>query len=218
MLRHFYFRFSSLVTPYSVWIIGLLHIVGVAGMLSPFQEYFRLLTPFNLITCALLLWINHRERENELIIFSTIVFVLGYLVEFTGVKTGMVFGHYEYGATLGPKLFGVPVIIGLNWLLIMYCVASLTDTLKISVVTKVLLASLLAVAIDWLIEPVAMHYDFWNWKNGVVPLQNYIGWFATSIVMQSAYQLIRVKADNRLALSYYFIQLFFFLVLNLAIR
>lgn len=218
MLRHYYFRFSNLVTPYSIWIIGLLHIVGIAGMLSPFQEYFRLLTPFNLITCALLLWINHREREKQLLIFSAFVFVFGYLVEFTGVKTGMVFGHYQYGATLGPKLFGVPVIIGLNWLLIMYCVASLTDTLKISVVTKVLLASLLAIAIDWLIEPVAMYYDFWNWENGVVPFQNYVGWFATSIVMQTAYHLIRVKADNRLALTYYFIQLFFFLVLNLAIR
>jgi bisanhydrobacterioruberin hydratase len=218
MLRHYYFRLSSLVIPYSIWIIGVLHLVGIAGMLSPFQEYFRLLTPFNLITCALLLWINHREKGKEIAFFSTLVFILGYLVEFIGVKTGLVFGDYQYGATLGPKLFGVPVIIGLNWLLVMYCVASLTDTLKISVVTKVILASLLAVAIDWLIEPVAMHYDFWNWKNGVVPFQNYVGWFITSVVMQSAYHLFKVKAENRLALTYYFIQLFFFLVLNLAIR
>jgi putative membrane protein len=187
-------------------------------MLSPFQEYFRLLTPLNLITCALLLWISHREKGKEIALFSTFVFLLGYLVEFAGVKTGMVFGNYQYGATLGPKLFDVPLIIGLNWLLVMYCVASLTDTLKISVVSKVILASLLAVAIDWLIEPVAMQYDFWNWKNGVVPFQNYVGWFITSVLMQSAYHFFNVKAENRLALSYYFIQLFFFLVLNLAIR
>lgn len=218
MLRHYYFRFSSLVIPYSIWIIGALHLVGIVGMLSPFQEYFRLLTPLNLITCALLLWINHREKGKEIAFFSTLVFILGYVVEFIGVKTGVIFGHYQYGATLGPKLFNVPVIIGLNWLLVMYCVASLTDTLKISVVNKVILASLLAVAIDWLIEPVAMHYDFWNWKNGVVPFQNYVGWFITSIVMQTAYHIFKVKAENRLALTYYFIQLFFFLVLNLVIR
>lgn len=217
MFRHYYFRFSNLIFPYSIWIIGVFHLMGVVGMLSSFQEYFRLLTPFNLITCTLVLWINHREKKMELLLFSLIVFISGYFVELAGIKTGLVFGQYSYGATLGPKLFGVPVIIGLNWLLVMYCVASLTDTLKISVVSKVILASLLAVAIDWLIEPVAMHFDFWNWKNGVVPFQNYVGWLITAIIMQTIYHMLKVKAENKLALPYYFIQLFFFLVLNLAI-
>lgn len=170
------------------------------------------------MTSAVILWINHRERNREILWFSILVFALGFVVEFVGVRYGIIFGQYSYGSTLGPKLFNVPIIIGLNWLLVMYCIASLTDSLKIPTIMKIITGSLLAVAVDWLIEPVAMHFDFWTWKDGVVPVQNYMGWFFTSTVMQTAYHLLHVKAENKLALSFYFTQLFFFLILNIAIR
>ena len=218
MLRYYYFRFSTLVTSYSIWIVGLLHLVGIVGMLSPFQEYFRLLTPFNLLMSAAILWVNHRERNLEILWYSIFVFILGFLVELVGVRFGIIFGQYTYGATLGPKLFNVPLIIGLNWLLVMYCIAALTDSLKIPTVVKIAAGATLAVAVDWLIEPVAMHFDFWTWKDGIVPFQNYVAWFFTSAIMQSAYHLLKVKAENKLALTYYFAQLFFFLILNIAIR
>ncbi len=218
MLRNYYFRFSSLVTPYSIWIVVLIHLVGIIGMLSPFQEYFRLLTPLNLLLSATILWANHRHRHLEVFWYSLFVFVLGFMIEFLGVRYGIIFGPYTYGNTLGPKLFNVPIIIGLNWLLVMYCIASLTDNLKIPILLKIIAGATLAVAVDWLIEPVAMHFDFWSWKDGVVPVQNYIGWFFTSIIMQSGYHILKVKADNKLALPYYFTQLFFFLILNIAIR
>lgn len=218
MFRNYYLKFSSLITPYSIWIVGLLHVVGIIGMLSPFQEYFRLLTPLNLLTSALILWVNHRERNREMLWYSIFIVVLGFLVEYIGVRFGIIFGSYAYGATLGPKLFNVPIIIGLNWLLVMYCIATLTDSLKIPTGIKIMVGASLAVAVDWLIEPVAMHFDFWSWKDGIVPFQNYVGWFFTSIVMQGAYHLLKVKAENKLALPYYFAQLFFFLILNIAIR
>lgn len=218
MLRHYYFRFSTLITSYSIWIVGLLHLVGIVGMLSPFQEYFRLLTPFNLLMSAAILWVNHRERNLEILWYSIFVFVLGFLVEFVGVRFGIIFGQYAYGATLGPKLLNVPIIIGLNWLLVMYCIAALTDSLKIPTVLKIAAGATLAVAVDWLIEPVAMHFDFWTWQDGIVPFQNYVAWFFTSAIMQSAYHVLKVRAENKLALPFYFTQLFFFLILNIAIR
>jgi putative membrane protein len=83
---------------------------------------------------------------------------------------------------------------------------------------KILLGSTLAVLMDTLIEPVAMQYDFWSWNSNQIPIQNYIGWFATSLIMFRLYYLFKAKADNRLALGYYFIQLFFFLSLFLFVR
>ncbi len=218
VLRQYYFRVSALVSAYSLWLVLLLHAVGIVGMLSPWQQFFRLLTPFNLIFCGVLLWLNHRDQKTELIRFAAFVFFLGYIVEFVGVHTGVVFGDYTYGATLGPRLFGVPVIIGLNWLLITYSVSVLTDGFKLPVATKVVLGALLAVGIDWLIEPVAMRYDFWSWQNGYVPLRNYIGWFFTSLVMLTSYHALGVKSENKLALPLYLTQLIFFLVLTLSIR
>lgn len=197
----------------SLSILVVMHIVGIVGLLTPFQEYFRLLTPFNLLTSGFLLWLNHGERSLSFFKFALTVFVLGFGVEFLGVQYGFLFGSYTYGATLGPKLFGVPVIIGLNWLLVVYCIAVLTGSLPIPVFAKIFLGSFLAVLIDSLIEPVAMRFDFWSWKNGVVPVQNYIGWFIVSAIMLFFFHAFKVKAENKLALPYYFIQLFFFLIL-----
>jgi putative membrane protein len=218
MIARIYRGVSSWLHAYSLHLLISMHLVGIAGLLSPVQEYFRLLTPFNLMVSAFLLWIHHTDRSRNFILFSVSVFMLGFLVEFIGVNTGMIFGAYRYGASLGPKIFNVPVIIGLNWLLIIYCIASLVDSIRMATWKKILLGSTLAVLMDTLIEPVAMQYDFWSWNSNQIPIQNYIGWFATSLIMFRLYYLFKAKADNRLALGYYFIQLFFFLSLFLFVR
>ena len=41
------------------------------------------------------------------------------------------------------------------------------------------------VGLDFLIEPIAVKYDFWNWSQNEVPKQNYLMWFILSIIMQS---------------------------------
>src|SRR5690606_34711044 len=108
------------------------------------------------------------------------------------------------------RLMGIPIIIGLNWLLIIYCIASLLEAIKIPTWLKIISGSVLAVLIDMLIEPVAMKYDFWTWSDNLVPIQNYIGWFITSVIMFSILFVFKVKTENRIALGYYFVQLFFF--------
>lgn len=217
MMARVYQGLHTLVQSYTLLILVLMHVVGIVGLLSPYQEIFRLLTPVNLMVSAVLLWWNHADRSIRFMWASALIFFFGFFVELAGVHTGLIFGEYRYGATLGPKLMGVPVIIGLNWLLIIYCIASLFETIRIPFWLKVISGSVLAVLIDMLIEPVAMKYDFWTWTDYIVPIQNYIGWFITSVVMFSILYLFKVKTENRIALGYYFIQLFFFLILFLLI-
>jgi putative membrane protein len=38
-------------------------------------------------------------------------------------------------------------------------------------------------ALDYFVEPVAMALGFWHWENDVIPLQNYMMWFITSLVI-----------------------------------
>lgn len=218
MLKHYYLRVSSLIVNHAILLLSIVHVVGIVGLLSPVSEYFRLLTPFTLILSGFVLWLGHRDHSKDFYFFALFVFAFGFVIEFLGVRYGILFGNYAYGSSLGPKLMGVPVIIGLNWLLIIYCVGALTESLNLPITIKILLGSALAIAIDWLIEPVAMQYDFWTWKAGVVPIQNYLGWFFTSSIMLAGYHLLKVRADLRMALPYYFIQVFFFLIINLAIR
>jgi uncharacterized membrane protein len=213
MMIRIYRGIYTTLYSYSVELLLLMHVAGIIGLLSPLHEYFRLLTPFNLLVSGFLLWLNHHDRSRSFLMFAGIVFVLGFMVELIGVHTGVIFGSYVYGVTLGPKLFNVPIIIGLNWLLIIYSIGVLTGSISMPVWLKILLGATLAVFIDMLIEPVAIKFDFWSWDGGEVPVRNYFGWFFLSAIMLSLFHLFKVKTDNKAALPYYFIQLFFFLML-----
>jgi uncharacterized membrane protein len=48
------------------------------------------------------------------LLFFALTFVISYIVEETGVRTGLVFGRYHYSDMLGPKLSNVPVLIPLG--------------------------------------------------------------------------------------------------------
>jgi putative membrane protein len=218
MIRYFYLRASSLLADHAFVILVVFHIAGLLGLLSPFSAFFGKFTPLTLVLSGYLLWLHHRSHTVEFYAFALFTFAFGFFIEYVGVRYGILFGSYQYGQTLGLKVAGVPVIIGLNWLLIIYSVAVLTEYLAVPAALKIVVGSALAVALDWLIEPVAMRFDFWDWRNHVVPLQNYLGWFFTAAIMLTAYQALKVKAENRIALPYYAIQVVFFLSIQAATR
>jgi len=201
---------------YSFVVLIVFHFVGFCGLLSPYSNLFMLLTPFNLILSAFLLWRHHTTALKPLVYFFAFTFSLGFFVEYLGVNFGFLFGSYSYGDTLGIKLFNVPIVIGLNWMLIIYSVATVLDRVAIPIISKIIIGSCLAVFMDWLIEPIAIRYDFWSWEQGTIPLQNYGGWLITSAVMFGAYHLIKVDSKNRLALPLYIVQASFFALLQLA--
>ena len=66
------------------------------------------------------------------------------------------------------------------------------------------------VLLDWLIEPVAVKYDFWQWTNTVVPMQNYIAWFIISALLLFIFNKFEFQKNNKLAQALYIIQLVFF--------
>ncbi|RMF00723.1 MAG: carotenoid biosynthesis protein [Chloroflexi bacterium] len=47
----------------------------------------------------------------KLVIFSLPVIVITWLVEWAGVQSGLIFGHYHYGDVLQPQIAGVPVAV-----------------------------------------------------------------------------------------------------------
>ncbi len=166
----------------SIWLLVIIHTVGIVGLNSPFREIFRLLTPVNLLVTAIILLSHHEEWSRPFTYFCLFVLSGGYIVELIGTTTGNVFGHYFYGITLGPRLLGVPLIIGLNWLILIYSIGIYLTPMRAPRLLKIIGGALMMVLIDVFIEPVAMTYDFWQWESGTVPLLNYIGWFFTSSV------------------------------------
>jgi bisanhydrobacterioruberin hydratase len=188
--------------------------VGVAGLALPIsRNLFIDLMPFSLILSSGLMFLVHeRWKPKHIIVFAAIA-AAGYAIEVAGVLTGEVFGAYTYGRALGIKIMETPLLIGLNWVMLIYALYALFRKTRLHVVNQILLASLLMVGYDVIMEPVAMQLDMWWWQGDMIPMQNYIAWFVISLFMLSFMHLTGIRYRNRVAPALFFIQMGFFLAL-----
>lgn len=196
----------------SLIILLVLHTAGIIGLHSAFANLFLAATPLNLVVSVILLLLNHKEFNRAFITFAIVTALAGYAVEVIGVNTGMVFGTYVYGSTLGFKCFGTPLIIGLNWLMLVYCAGIVTHKLNTSIIGKSLLGAAVLVLLDVLIEPVAKRYDFWAFV-GNVPLQNYVAWYIIAFALLCLFHSLQFTKTNRLAPALLIVQFLFFTLL-----
>lgn len=165
----------------AIVLLVFIHICGAFGLLSDYLRPKILgLTPLFLIinfTVALVFYKPHTFRLYASLIG---IGIAGFIVEYAGVYTGWIFGNYHYGKTLGPGFREIPFIIGFNWLaLVFYSQQLLPARIKNGVLRSAIAATYLTL-FDLLLEPSAMRYDFWQWENHEVPIQNYAAWWAVS--------------------------------------
>jgi len=198
-------------------IIILFHIVGLYGFLTPaFNGLFIKLVPFHLLLMLLLMILTVNDKSADLIKFAIVVYLAGFFIEVIGVNTGLIFGNYTYGAALGIKLWAVPLLIGVNWLILVYStgVFLVYLNLKNRWLLSILGAGILLV-MDFLIEPVAIRFDYWSWYGGFIPLQNYLGWYIFSFFLFLFFSGLNFRKENKAAVVLLFSQIAFFLALNL---
>jgi bisanhydrobacterioruberin hydratase len=201
----------------SVIVIFIIYAVGLAGFLSVLKDQMIALTPYTLLLSLFLLLINQREWARFLFLFMVTVMLAGFFVEVFGVKTGILFGQYQYGRALGWKQFDVPLLIGVNWFILTFSTGMTAGLLRINRFLQAVFAAALMVAMDFVLEPVAMAYDFWSWEGDMVPLRNYFSWFIISLIFQVLFQGLRLKQINRFAIILFIVQLIFFMTLSLAL-
>ena len=209
---------SKLKLKVSIIILIAFYISGIIGILTNNKTIdFLSLTPLNLLVNAALLLLNHQKGTNKQWLVFLIIAVIGYFIEVIGVTTGVIFGDYFYKTTLGWKLFETPLIIGVNWMLLTYGVVY-TIGIKIKNTIGIALASaFVLVALDILIEPVAMKYDFWTWKQAIVPFKNYIAWFFISFILCYIVAHYKSMSKNNFAPYLLVMQFIFFGIFNFII-
>ena len=210
-------------------VVSLMYVVGTLGLIFPFtQPYFKLASAFNLWVSLILLLLFHEEYNRSFVFTAIGIFLAGFFIEVIGVHTGAIFGEYWYGQTLGTKILEVPLVIGANWLLLIYCSATITqkfcEILKKylfknsnfdNVYLKAIFASLSMVCLDYLIEPVAIYLDFWHWQNEEIPIQNFQAWFLIALLLSYIFLKGRFIKSNTLAILLFFLQCAFFISINI---
>lgn len=200
----------------AILLLSIFYLVGIFGLSNPqWQPLFLSLTPFNLLlTLGVFFWANESLNKN-LILSFIITFIIGYGIEVAGVHTGVLFGIYHYGSALGLKLLDVPLLIGVNWFLLAIASRGIVEKISKNRYVQIVLAALLMVFLDILIEPVAIQLDFWSWENNIIPIQNFVMWFLTAFIIQLILSKLMPHLNIVICLGVYITQLVFFGILNL---
>lgn len=194
----------------SVSLIWLFHISAIIGIYLGHSEWFLPFTPFNLGICfLLLLWNTPGLKGRDLLILG-IPFVLGMTAEFLGVNFGLIFGQYTYGENLGRKIWGVPWIIGINWVLLTYSAGNIGGWISKNIWIAALTGTLLMLSLDILLEKLAPAFDFWEFEGGEAPVQNFVGWFFVAFAAQLLFQKLFTKGNLTLSVHLFIVFLLFF--------
>ena len=199
----------------SVFIIWLFHICGLLGIIYGNREWFIAFTPINLFVSFALLFINQVELERKNLLAGLAIFLIGMISEILGVQYGLIFGDYIYLNNLGFKILGVPIMIGINWIILTYITGSFSNYIfNANKKAAIVFGAVLMVVLDLLIEPVAPEMGFWAFDSIFAPLQNYIGWFTIGLLVQGIFHYSTDKKDTTFSFHLLIVQIFFFTVLN----
>lgn len=169
-----------------------------------------------LVVCVpILYFIYQRHRDNRLLWWVLITYWGTFFIEVIGVATGNIFGVYHYGATMWIQWLEVPLVIALNWTLLILATNYIGGRITESPYLAAIIASVLIVLYDLCIEPVAIALDYWQWAGGSIPVQNYVAWGLVALLFSLPLQLLKIRFQHPLLLIYAAAQLVFFVLLLL---
>ena len=204
------------------WVIRLLPVFYLVGLIGHgIEAAFELmlaLTPYTILGTAVIgLAPFFMLRHTRLLLWAVITFAATLFLEILGVKTGLVFGSYLYGDTLGFEVLGVPLLIGINWTVIILGSVKLAEQVTERLFSIMTITALIAVLFDYSMEPVAMALDYWNWEGGVIPLQNYAAWGVIAFIFAGVYKLMDLRNPSWIPTAIVIVQGLFFLGLRILV-
>ena len=131
-----------------------------------------------------------------MLLFCALGLLVGNGMENLSIATGFPFGHYYFTAEMGPKVFQVPIALGLAYLGIGYLSWTIGAVLVCPgrIVLIPLVATTCMVAWDAAMDPAwGTVLRLWVWRDGGpyfgVPLSNFAGWFLTVYIFFQLFAL-----------------------------
>ncbi len=119
--------------------------------------------------------------------YLPLTFAFGLGVEILGVHTGWPFGIYEYDASLGVQLFGVPLVVPCAWVMMVH--PALCAARRIAGHWVFLYGGALLMSWDLFLDPQMVAAGRWTWQvpgahvpfTPDIPLSNAFGWLLAGI-------------------------------------
>jgi bisanhydrobacterioruberin hydratase len=192
-----------------------LYVVQIVGLLIPRTSHlFRLIMPVLILISLTILLAFHKPWDRLHILFFSGVVVLTFLIEAFGANTGILFGEFIYGDSLSFKIFNTPIVIGFYWLLITYSALQLIRSVPGLRRYAPVLAGVLMLFFDFMLERVAMKTGMWIWIFNDIPWKNYAMWFVVSAAIASLFELLEIKTESKVAGLIFILQLILVILVN----
>ncbi len=142
-----------------------------------------------------------RENRVQRLLMLITLFAFGFLLEYMGVTTG----NYVYAAEAVMILGHIPLSVTFAWVGIIYSAMIIGERLKLSLWQRILTTTLIALSLDWGMDPIAVELGMWTWSYTGgdyfgVPGFNFIGWFFIPIAYLIPYGLNRNKESKKFQL------------------
>jgi putative membrane protein len=194
---------------YFLYFLILVYVSGSIGfVVNP--SFFSPFTPYTLLlTCFVFLIHNPIVDKKFIVAFFSIAFC-GFIIEIIGVKTGLIFGKYAYGNALGYKLLNVPLIISINWAMLICAGIIVVSRIFANKIIVLFVAAILVTSIDVLIEQVAPKLDFWQFEGRLPGLQNYLSWIGVAFFSSYFFYPTIIKGKFIASLTILILQIIFF--------
>ena len=196
---------------FSVFLLWLFNVSAIAGIYVGNQDWFMSKTPLNmLLILGLMIVVFPVDNWKKGLLFLGIG-IASVFAEWLGVNYGLIFGEYEYGRNFGPKIDGVPYLIGVNWAFLTFATGAIATKWLRNFWARIGLGAFLMVLLDFFLEESAPRFDFWYWDQGYPPLQNFLGWFVLALLFHILFQRMKLKGNTLFSHHLYASQLVFFI-------
>ena len=169
------------------------------------MSLFELLPAFvGYIMCGLAIihaLLDARENRVQRSLMLITLFAFGFLLELMGVVSG----NYVYALEAVMILGVIPLSVTFAWVGIIYSAMIIGERLKLSLWQRILTTTLIALSLDWGMDPIAVEFGMWIWSYPGgdyfgVPGFNFIGWFFIPIAYLIPYGLSRNKESKKFQL------------------
>ena len=202
------------LTKIFLFIIWINQLFGVFGILMIDFDLFLSLSPISLIFTFLIIIYSNIKISYKSIFTIIFIFFLSIISELIGVNYGILFGSYYYGENLGYSVYGVPLVIGLNWVVLTISCGNIANYFfKKNKYLSIVFGSLLMLLLDVIMEQVSGNIDFWHFNDENL-FFNYFTWFLLGIFNQYIYQSLNYTKNLVISVNVYISFVLFFLILH----
>lgn len=192
-----------------LWVI---HIAALIGIALGHKAFFFPKSPFTMLYLLLVLVIWYPVNTFKKGLLFLICFATGMTVEWIGVHTSYLFGTYEYLENFGLKIDGIPLLIGVNWGILVFITHEMARHFTQNKFATAAIGAGLMVFLDFFLEQICAYAGFWKFTDGA-GWYNYACWFVIGYALQLLATSFNLQGDKQTAYNLYLAQTLFAAVL-----